>query len=56
MLMDLTAMVGAVRDQAVAAGLIGSEQFDVGVANLHRTAEAGGTFCYTFFKSEVPCD
>ena len=28
-----------------------AEEFDAGVADLYRTAEAGGTFCYTFFKA-----
>ena len=46
-----TAMIGGVRDSAVAAGLITPERFDAGVAALLRTAEADGTFCYTFFKA-----
>jgi hypothetical protein len=25
--------------------------FDKGIADLYRTAEAGGVFCYTFFKA-----
>jgi hypothetical protein len=25
--------------------------FDKGVADLYRAAEAGGVFCYTFFKA-----
>jgi SAM-dependent methyltransferase len=45
-----TAMVRAVRDDAVAAGLSTPEEFDRGVADLHRTAAEGGTFHYTFFK------
>jgi len=24
--------------------------FDTGVRDLHRTADASGVFCYTFFK------
>ena len=28
-----------------------AEDFDGGVADLYRTAEADGTFCYTFFKA-----
>ena len=27
--------------------------FDRGVADLHRTAEADGVFCYTFFKARA---
>ncbi|HEU5030525.1 MAG TPA: L-histidine N(alpha)-methyltransferase [Spirillospora sp.] len=45
-----TAMVRAVRDDAVAAGLTTAEEFDRGIADLHRTAGDGGTFHYTFFK------
>lgn len=44
------AMVEGVRDAAVAAKLITADQFDAGVQALHRTAEADGVFCYTFFK------
>lgn len=25
--------------------------FDQGIADLYRTAQTGGTFCYTFFKA-----
>lgn len=45
-----TAMVRAVRDDAVAAGLTTPEEFDRGIADLRRTAAEGGTFHYTFFK------
>ena len=46
-----TAMVEGVRDSAVAAGLASADCFDRGIADLHRTAEADGVFCYTFFKA-----
>lgn len=46
-----TAMIESVRDDALAAGLIGEGGWDRGIADLHRTAQAGGTFCYTFFKA-----
>ncbi|WP_075022396.1 methyltransferase domain-containing protein [Actinomadura madurae] len=46
-----TAMVGAVRDDAVAAGLSTAADFDRGIADLRRTAAEGGTFHYTFFKA-----
>lgn len=46
-----TAMVAAVRDDAVAAGLAAPADFDRGVADLRRTAAEDGTFCYTFFKA-----
>jgi SAM-dependent methyltransferase len=45
-----TAMIEGIREPAIAAGLIGSERFDAGVRDLHRTTEADGVFCYTFFK------
>jgi SAM-dependent methyltransferase len=45
-----TAMIEGVREPAVAAGLIEPETFDAGVQALHRTTEADGVFCYTFFK------
>ena len=45
-----TAMIEGVRDPALAAGLIERETFDAGVHDLHRTTEADGVFCYTFFK------
>jgi trans-aconitate methyltransferase len=46
-----TAMIEGVREPALAAGLSDAETFDAGVAALHRTAEADGVFCYTFFKA-----
>ena len=45
-----TAMIEGVREPALAAGLIGPPSFDAGVRALHRTTEADGVFCYTFFK------
>jgi len=45
-----TAMIEGVREPALAAGLIAAERFDAGVRDLHRTTEADGVFCYTFFK------
>ena len=46
-----TAMVEGVRDAALAAGLIDEETWAQGIRDLYRTAEADGTFCYTFFKA-----
>ena len=46
-----TAMVEGVREAAIAEGLATAEAFDRGVADLYRTAEGDGTFCYTFFKA-----
>jgi SAM-dependent methyltransferase len=48
-----TAMVAAVGDDAVAAGLSTRTDFDRGVADLHRTAGPDGTFHYTFFKASA---
>ncbi|MFI0481357.1 methyltransferase domain-containing protein [Actinomadura sp. 9N215] len=45
-----TAMVEAVRDEAVAAGLATPGDWDRGIADLHRAAGPDGTFHYTFFK------
>jgi SAM-dependent methyltransferase len=45
-----TAMIEGVREPALAARLIEPERFDAGVRDLHRTTEADGVFCYTFFK------
>ena len=45
-----TAMVEGVREAALGAGLIDRDAWQQGIADLHRTAEARGTFCYTFFK------
>lgn len=45
-----TAMIEGIREPAIAAGLIEPETFDAGVQDLHRTTEADGVFCYTFFK------
>jgi SAM-dependent methyltransferase len=52
-----TAMIEGAREPAIAAGLIEPEAFDAGVQDLHRTTEADGVFCYTFFKGigESPC-
>lgn len=45
-----TAMIEGVRESAIEAGITDPEVFDAGVRALHRTAEADGVFCYTFFK------
>jgi SAM-dependent methyltransferase len=44
------AMVEGVRDQALAARLMDEPAWERGIADLYRTAEPAGTFCYTFFK------
>lgn len=45
-----TWMVEAVREGAVAAGIIDAATFDAGIRDLSRAAEPDGVFCYTFFK------
>lgn len=46
-----TAMIEGVRPAALAAGLVEAADFDRGIADLYRTAEPDGVFCYTFFKA-----
>ena len=45
-----TWMIEGVREPAIAAGIIGAEDFDAGIRALYRTADDDGVFCYTFFK------
>lgn len=45
-----TAMVEGVREQAITAGLISPQRWEQGIADLYRTTQPDGTFCYTFFK------
>jgi SAM-dependent methyltransferase len=46
-----TAMIEGVRDAALKAQIISPLEFDRGIADLYRTAEQDGVFCYTFFKA-----
>src|SRR5688500_964480 len=46
-----TAMIEGVRNPSIEARLMSAADFDKGVADLYRTAEADGVFCYTFFKA-----
>lgn len=45
-----TAMVEGVRDAALGQGMISEADWEQGIADLYRTCEPDGTFCYTFFK------
>ncbi|OGB98446.1 methyltransferase type 11 [candidate division KSB1 bacterium RBG_16_48_16] len=45
-----TAMIEGIRDIAISENLTSSEIMDKGIKDLYRTAQGGGTFCYTFFK------
>jgi SAM-dependent methyltransferase len=51
--LTFTAMVEAVRQPALDAGLMAAAEFDQGIADLYRTAEEDGVFCYTFFKARA---
>jgi ubiquinone/menaquinone biosynthesis C-methylase UbiE len=46
-----TAMVEGVGEEAVASGMIDKQTWEKGIGDLYRTAEADGTFNYTFFKA-----
>jgi hypothetical protein len=46
-----TAMIEGVRESAVSAGIVEPEIFDRGIADLYRTTDIDGVFCYTFFKA-----
>lgn len=46
-----TAMVEGVREQALGSGMIEELEWNRGIADLYRTADPDGTFCYTFFKA-----
>ena len=46
-----TAMIEGVRATAISSGLADAQRFDHGIADLYRTAEQDGVFCYTFFKA-----
>lgn len=48
-----TAMVEGVRGPAIDTGLLTAGEFNQGVADLYRTAEPDGVFCYTFFKGSA---
>jgi ubiquinone/menaquinone biosynthesis C-methylase UbiE len=45
-----TAMIEGIREFAIEAGISDAQVFEEGIRDLHRTAEADGVFCYTFFK------
>lgn len=47
-----TAMVEGIASEAIENHLIDPESMDKGIRDLYKTAEGGGTFCYTFFKGK----
>jgi SAM-dependent methyltransferase len=46
-----TAMVEGVGEEAIGADFMDTIEWEKGIADLYRTAEKDGTFCYTFFKA-----
>jgi SAM-dependent methyltransferase len=46
-----TAMIEGVRQASISNQLANEADFDKGIADLYRTAENDGVFCYTFFKA-----
>jgi len=48
-----TSMIEGIRQSSLDAGLMSERDFDKGVADLYRTAEVDGVFCYTFFKARA---
>ena len=47
------AMIEGIRTSSLESGLMSEADFDKGVADLYRTTEADGVFCYTFFKASA---
>ena len=45
-----TAMVEGVKKEALRKKMISEQEWEQGIADLYKTAEQGGVFCYTFFK------
>ncbi|WP_417935420.1 methyltransferase domain-containing protein [Flagellimonas meridianipacifica] len=48
-----TAMIEGISDEALAQKIIDKKELDCGIEDLYRTADGGGTFCYTFFKAQA---
>ncbi|MGB8218831.1 MAG: class I SAM-dependent methyltransferase [Methanoregula sp.] len=46
-----TAMVKGVRDTVLTRELMSPAEWEQGIADLYRTCEPDGVFCYTFFKA-----
>jgi len=44
-------MVEGVKEQAIDRGLISEVEWRRGITELYRSADADGTFSYTFFKA-----
>ncbi|NHF60376.1 methyltransferase domain-containing protein [Flavobacteriaceae bacterium TP-CH-4] len=48
-----TAMIKGISEEALAQKVVDKNELDAGIQDLYRTAEGGGTFCYTFFKAKA---
>jgi hypothetical protein len=48
-----TAMIEGVRQSSLESMIMSEADFERGIADLYRTAEADGVFCYTFFKARA---
>ena len=44
-------MIKGVTDEVLSKKIITAEEMKKGIKDLYKTAEVGGTFCYTFFKA-----
>ncbi len=49
-LKTFTAMIRGIADEAISKKLLTKEEMQQAVKDLIKTADPGGTFCYTFFK------
>ncbi|NNF36190.1 MAG: methyltransferase domain-containing protein [Saprospiraceae bacterium] len=47
-----TSMIEGIKEDAIKNELIDRKSMERGIKDLYRTAEGGGTFCYTFFKGK----
>jgi hypothetical protein len=45
-----TAMIEGIREYAIQNSVLDENTFDKGIADLYRTTQSDGVFCYTFFK------
>ena len=45
------AMIEGIRNEVLEEQMMSERDFDQGIADLYRTAEIDGVFCYTFFKA-----
>lgn len=45
------AMIEGIEEEAVGRGMVDAAMWKKGIADLYRTTEPDGTFCYTFFRA-----